>query len=394
MTAADHNAEFEELMVWLDGELAGPEADRVRAHVATCAECQQMEAEMRSVSGKLAGWVVDEAPASVVRPQSRWSAGSVLRWLPAAAGIIIAAGLGLTWLVSSGVDRRDRGASAIHPSAPPEPAAEPQASGGEATLTGQQKLNEIQAPAARDSIAALQGRVALSELGEQVPGAPLLVRTARLTLIPADFDVARAEMEGIVAAAGGFTGRIVIGGGLGTARSLSATLRVPTSALDETLSALRKLGQVTGEGQDGEDVTQQSADLDARLANSRAAESRLKDIMEKRTGKLSEVLDVEREIARVRGEIEQMEAQRKSLDRRIIYAVITLQISEERKAAVDLGPQSVGTRLRNALVDGSTGAISSLLELTLLVARIAPVLTLWIVLLAGPAWMLRRRFAK
>jgi hypothetical protein len=220
----------------------------------------------------------------------------------------------------------------------------------------------------------------------------LVVRTARLVLAPQDFDAARAGMERIVAAAGGFTGRIVVADARTGARSLNATLRIPAAKLDETLSALKQLGQVTAESQDGEDVTQQSVDLDARLSNARASEARLKDILEMRTGRLSDVLDVEREIARVRGEVEQMEARRKSLDRQISYAVVSLEIVEERKAAVDFGPLPVSARLRNALVDGWTTAVTSALDVTLVIVQIAPVLTLWALVLAFPAWLVRRRF--
>lgn len=223
-------------------------------------------------------------------------------------------------------------------------------------------------------------------------GGPLLIRTTRLALVPHDFDTARTEMERIVAAAGGFVGQIAVSDARAGARSLGATLRIPAHRLDGTLASLKGLGHVTSESQQGEDVTQQSIDLDARLSNARASEARLKNILETRTGRLSDVLDVEREITRVRGEIEGMEAQRKALDGRITYAEVIVEMSEERKAAVDFGPLPVRTRLRNALVDGWSSAATSALEATLFVARVAPVLLLWTLVLAPAAWLLKRRF--
>jgi len=71
--------------------------------------------------------------------------------------------------------------------------------------------------------------------------------------------------------------------------------------------------------------------LVARLKNSRATEQRLVDILRQRPGKVSEVLEVEQEIARVRGEIEQMEADRKSLETRVQFATVKLQVNEEYK---------------------------------------------------------------
>lgn len=225
-----------------------------------------------------------------------------------------------------------------------------------------------------------------------VAAGPLVVRTARLTLLPADFDAARTEIDRLTKMVGGFTGRMVVSGGRGTPRTLSMTLRVPAPRLDETVAALKRLGEVSSEGHDGEDVTQQSVDLDARLTNARASEKRLQAILQNRTGKLSEVLDVEREIARVRGDIEEMEAARASLDRRITYATISLEMSEERKVAVDLGPLPVSTQLRNAMIDGWTSAVHSGLDVAIFIIRMLPVLTLWLLILAWPAWLLKRKF--
>jgi len=49
-------------------------------------------------------------------------------------------------------------------------------------------------------------------------------------------------------------------------------------------------------------------DLTARLKNSLSTEARLDDVLQKRGGQTKEILEVEKESARVRGEIEQMEA--------------------------------------------------------------------------------------
>ena len=105
-------------------------------------------------------------------------------------------------------------------------------------------------------------------------------------------------------------------------------------------------------------------------------------------------LDGVAEIARVRGEIEQMEAERKQLDRRIEYATLTLEIVEERAAAVNLGPVPIPTRLRLAIADGIASAATSMLAVTLLILRRGPALVLWALLLSPPVWwMLRRRSA-
>ena len=209
-------------------------------------------------------------------------------------------------------------------------------------------------------------------LNQTVAEGPLIIRTAHLRIVPRDFDSARAELDRIIAQAGGFVGRIVSSGERGNPRVIEATLRIPAPRLDETLAALRALGHVAGETREGEDVTRQSADLDSRLANARTSETRLRGLLERRTGDLADVLAVERELARVRQEIESMEAERKSLDQRVTYATVNITLSEERKAEVDLGPVSFSAQLRNAFVEGWSAALGLMLGMLLLAVRVAP----------------------
>jgi hypothetical protein len=287
--------------------------------------------------------------------------------MPLAAGLVIAAGAGVLWTAS----QSQRFAASM-------------------PVTLDWSVPGIAEPVAQREV-AVQPLVGGPE--SQLPSGPLLARTAHLSLVPRDFDDARAAMERIVAAAGGFTGRITVSDPRRGERVLTATLRVPSAKLDEVLASLRQLGQVVEESQDGEDVTQQSVDLDARLSNARASEKRLQGILANRTGRLSDVLEVEREISRVRGEIERMEASRQALDGRITHAVVSLSITEERKAAVDLGSQRASTRLRNAIVDGYSGAISGALAVALLLAHVGPTLVLWGIVVGLPVWFVKRRFA-
>src|SRR6185503_3230923 len=111
-----------------------------------------------------------------------------------------------------------------------------------------------------------------------------------------------------------------------------------------TLTRLRAIGQVVEDTQGSQEVTDEIVDLDARLASARATEKRLTELLANRTGKLSDVLEVEREITRVRLDIERLVAEKTNMGRRVSYSTIDLLVAEERKATLDAGPLALTTR--------------------------------------------------
>ena len=184
----------------------------------------------------------------------------------------------------------------------------------------------------------------------------------------------------------------------GAGRTLTATLRVPGPQLEAAMAELKKLGRVEDELQGGEEVTQQYVDLQARLANGKHTEQRLTEILRTRTGKLQDVLKVELEIDRVRGEIEQMQAEQKELTKRVAFATLNTTIQEEYFARLQSTPPSTGSRFRNAAVDGYNTVIEGLIEVALFLLSAGPSLLLWAAILFFPArWVwkkLRRKFAE
>jgi Domain of unknown function (DUF4349) len=97
------------------------------------------------------------------------------------------------------------------------------------------------------------------------------------------------------------------------------------------------------------------------------------------------VLEVEREIARVRGEIEQLETLRKDIGHRVSYAAVTLTVAEEREATLDTGAATFDTRFHNALIDGLLNAYDSVTAVLLFAVQAAPVVLLWGAILWWPA---------
>jgi len=86
-----------------------------------------------------------------------------------------------------------------------------------------------------------------------------------------------------------------------------------------------------------------------------------------------------------------MEAQLRNMEKQVSYASIDVKLREEYKPALNLAPPAMGTRLRNALVDGYKSAMESALGLVLFVFQEGPTILFWLLLLFFPArWTWRK----
>jgi hypothetical protein len=222
------------------------------------------------------------------------------------------------------------------------------------------------------------------------PDETLVIKTARIRLVVDEIGALRAAVERLVREQSGSIEAMGVRGEAPGSRTLSATVRVPVARLDAMLAALR-LGQVVDEQQAAEDVSSAHRDLAIRIANARVEEQRLNELLARRTGNLKDVLEVEREQSRVRGEIEQMTAEERTMRDRAALCTITVEASERRQPDLALGPVPVPTRLSNAMIDGIRGALDSLVTVALVVLQTGPTLLVWVAILAPGMWLVLRR---
>ena len=224
--------------------------------------------------------------------------------------------------------------------------------------------------------------------------APMIARTAELRLTVENLGETRKAMDRILGQHKGYIAELTASAESGSVHTLTASLRVPADQLDQCITELKNLGRVKEESQAGEEVTKQHADLTARLDSARTTEGRLNDVIQKRTGRVSDILEVEKESARVRGEIEQMEAEQQTLEHRVNFATIDLKFAEEYKAQLSSPAPLVGMQLRNATVNGFRNASETLLGILLLFAESGPTLLLWLLILLFPARLVWKRYRR
>ena len=106
-------------------------------------------------------------------------------------------------------------------------------------------------------------------------------------------------------------------------------VKVLPENLDRFLQKIRGLGELKNQTLGTEDVTKAYFDTDARLKNSRVMEQRFIDMLKTKTGKVSDLLQVEKELGRVREEIEKMQGELKYWDSQVQFATVTISLAEK-----------------------------------------------------------------
>jgi hypothetical protein len=106
-------------------------------------------------------------------------------------------------------------------------------------------------------------------------------------------------------------------------------IKVLPENLDRFLQKIHGLGELKNQTLGTEDVTKAYFDTDARLKNARVMEERLIDMLKTKTGKVSDLLQVEKELGRVHEGIEKMQGELKYWDSQVQFATVTISLAEK-----------------------------------------------------------------
>ena len=230
------------------------------------------------------------------------------------------------------------------------------------------------------------GGVAIGPVTDE-PGyaTPMIAHAAELAIATKDFAHSRSSLEEILERHHGYAAKLRMVG-QPTASTLTATLRVPSSEFTAAVIDLKTLGNVEQEEQMADEITQQRADLEARLVNAQNTLARLQGILAK-GGKIHNLLEVQRQLANVSAEVARLEAERVSTEHRVIFAQVLLSLREEMKPPAE----SLKAEFRSAAMAGLSDALSSMSAIVLFVISRGPVTILWVALVFFPGrWMWRK----
>lgn len=142
-------------------------------------------------------------------------------------------------------------------------------------------------------------------------------------------------------------------------------------------------GRITSSGVESEDLSREIVDTEARLRAMTTLRDRLQALLASRPGKLSDLVEIERELARVQGDIDSAQSQLTVMRGRVLMSAVTIQYESAGMAA----PRGMWSPLIGAVTDFLGIIVFTLAAMVRLVAWLAP----WVALGAGLWWVFRKR---
>jgi hypothetical protein len=218
-------------------------------------------------------------------------------------------------------------------------------------------------------------------------GLPLIAHSAELAVATKEFAKSRSSLQEILEHHRGYAAKLRMAGRR-TGSVLSAMLRVPSSELTATVSDLKSLGEVEQEAQSADEVTEQHADLEARLANAQATLRRLKELLEKQSYPDGNVRELQRQIANASAEVNRLEAERTASEHRVTFANVQFSMRE----VLSQPEESLAAQLHAAATAGFGEAAASISALLLFLIGRGPVVLLWAAILYVPVRFVWKRW--
>lgn len=151
---------------------------------------------------------------------------------------------------------------------------------------------------------------------------------------------------------------------------VTITIRVPAEKFGEALEEIGKAGgRVISENVKGEDVTEEFIDIEAQIKAKKALETQFMEIM-KRASRVEEALEVQSQLADVRGEIEKIEGRKRFLENK--SSLSTIKIRLQTAQVIALATRGFGERFVEAFDAGMSVATGFLLGLMTFVVAALP----------------------
>lgn len=270
------------------------------------------------------------------------------------------------------------GSSVAADMAAPSPAPAPPVQTGFGMVggvAGNQSTAEVSASGERRAIAGEAPTSTADPLqniniGTAAPS--MVIRTGQAFIEVEKVDAAVIRIRQLAVQFGGYIANSSMSGGRDQIRQATFELKIPAARYEGAVESLATIGKVETVSSNAQDVGEEFVDVTARVSNARRLEERLISLLANRTGKLDEVLRVERELARVREEIERYEGRLRFLTTRVATSTLTITVHEPSPIlGSNPGENPIASALRRAwrnfvaLLAGTIASLGVLIPLAL-----------------------------
>jgi antibiotic biosynthesis monooxygenase (ABM) superfamily enzyme len=207
----------------------------------------------------------------------------------------------------------------------------------------------------------------------------MIIRTGTMSIEADSYNETEAKIKEIVKNFGGYMTNSTSKLNADGKKQGSITIRVVSEKFDAMVSELSKVGKVMNQNVTGNDVTEEYMDADARLKTQRELESRLLKLLEEKTAKLTDVVDVEQKLANVRENIERTEGRMKYLKDQASYSTLTVSVYEPSLLVTSTGG-GFFYELGQGVKKGLSGFTSVLRGMITVIIALSPIIIIVLII--------------
>jgi len=232
------------------------------------------------------------------------------------------------------------------------------------------------APMAKRSIMPIAQANGFVEGAEQK-----IIKNASLTIEVDDAEEAKATANAEIKALGGALTNSNCYEDYQTKKmSCNLTFKVPAPELENAMMNVSSLGIKKSESSNARDITSQYQDTENQIKNLEIRRQRLRELMEKDADKLSELLQIDRELANVQTQLDNLARTQKGRDTDVAFSTLNLSLTP----TADINPiaddewniKKVWKQSVNNLIAKSQGVAEKAIELLTLAPLWLPILIL------------------
>jgi hypothetical protein len=169
-----------------------------------------------------------------------------------------------------------------------------------------------------------------------------IIYSASIDLVVGDLSEAVAKLDAVTKQFHGLMAQSAVTSNPGAPRSANWRVRVPVDRFSEFVNEIAGLGEAIRNTTDSDDITDKYYDFRVRMENKQIELERLQKIVKERTGKISEILEVERELGRVTTELEELKGNLKLWDNQTALSTVNITMRERTRYVAPVAPSFAG----------------------------------------------------